>query len=259
LGGAQLEMVAIPGGTFQMGSSDADVQAAFADEKRYNGDAKPEWFSNETPQHRVSVRGFYIGKYDVTQAQYQTMMRTNPSNFKGDDLPVEQVSWNDAVEFCRKLSAKTGREYRLPTEAEWEYAARAGTTTPFAFGETVTPEIANYNGDYPYGNAPHGTNREKTTPVGSMGAANAFGLYDMQGNVWEWCSDYWHENYGGLVSGAPTDGSAWLSGGDLTRRVMRGCSWGGGADSLRSAYRSGNAPDNRANTIGFRVVAVARQ
>lgn len=150
-----------------------------------------------------------MDKYDVTQAQYQAIMGTNPSNFKGDDLPVEQVSWNDAVEFCRKLSAKTGREYRLPTEAEWEYAARAGTTTPFAFGDTVTPDIANYDGDYPYGDAPRGTNRQTTTPVGSLGAANGFGLYDMQGNVWEWCLDYWHDNYGGLVGGAPTDGSAW--------------------------------------------------
>jgi formylglycine-generating enzyme required for sulfatase activity len=259
LGGAQLEMVAIPGGTFLMGSSDADVQAAFAIVKQYRNDAKLNWFIDEMPQHQVSVRGFYMGKNEVTQAQWRAIMGTNPSNFKGDALPVEQVSWNDAVEFCKKLSAKTGREYRLPTEAEWEYAARAGTTTPFAFGETITPEIVNYRGEYPYGSAPKGTNRGKTMPVGSTGAANGFGLFDMHGNVWEWVQDYGHENYGGLLGSAPTDGSAWLSGGDITKRIIRGGSWGNDAYGCLSAGRGRSAPDDHIKYIGLRVVAVARQ
>src|SRR5205085_7636152 len=172
------------------------------------------------------------------------------ANFKGDSLPVENTSWNDAVEFCKKLSAKTGRQYRLPTEAEWEYAARAGTSTPFAFGETITPEIANY-----------GAHRETTIPVGSLGAANAFGLFDMHGNVWEWVQDYWHDNYGGLVNSAPTDGSAWLSGGDPTKRVLRGGSWLVSAGLCRSTARFGSSPDSPglASFGGLRVVAVARQ
>ncbi len=241
-GGAQLEMVAIPGGAFTMGSPASEANRS----------------DDEGPQHQVTVRGFYMGKYEVTQAQYQAIMGTNPAKFQGNDLPVEQVSWNDAVEFCKKLSAKTGREYRLPTEAEWEYAARAGTTTPFAFGETVTPEIVNYNGNAPYGSAAKGTYREKTTPVGSTGAANGFGLFDMHGNVYEWCLDYWHESYGGLVSSAPTDGSAWLSGGDSTKRVVRGGSWLDLAGDCRSAVRGRRAPGNHYDVIGFRVVVSAR-
>jgi formylglycine-generating enzyme required for sulfatase activity len=257
-GGVLLEMVEIPGGSFSMGSTDADVRAAFADNTRYNKDARLEWFTNETPQRQVTVKGFLIAKYEVTQAQYRAVMGVNPSYFKGDNLPVEQVSWNDAVEFCRRLSAKTGREYRLPSEAEWEYAARAGTTTPFAFGETITPELVNYDGNHPYAGAPKGAYRAKTMPVGSGGAANGFGLYDMHGNVWEWCLDYWHENYGGRASGAPSDGSAWLSGGDPSRRVRRGGSWSHNANYLRSANRGRYAPANRNSNVGFRVVTMAR-
>jgi len=242
LGGTTLEMVEVPGGTFMMGSP-----ANEASRSNYEG-----------PQHQVSVSGFWMGKYEVTQAQYHAVMGSNPSNSKGDNLPVEQVSWNDAVEFCERLSQKTGREYRLPSEAEWEYAARAGTTTPFAFGETITPEFVNYNGKYPYGNAAKGTYREKTFSVGSAGAANAFGLFDMHGNVWEWCLDYWHENYGGLVSSAPTDGSAWLSGGDSDKRVVRGGSWLNYAVFCRSASRGRFAPDYRILHIGLRVVVSAR-
>jgi len=241
-GGIGLEMVEIPGGTFMMGSPESEA-----------GRSK-----DEGPQHQVSVPGFYMGKYEVTQAQYQAVMGANPSHFKGGNLPVEQVSWNDAVEFCKRLSQKTGREYRLPSEAEWEYAARANTTTPFAFGETVTPELVNYNGEHPYGNAAMGTNRRKTMDAGSSGAANGFGLFDMHGNVWEWCLDHWHENYGGLVSNAPTDGSAWLSGGDSNLWVLRGGSWLNVANGCRSAYRNGNEPGERNNYYGFRVVASAR-
>jgi formylglycine-generating enzyme required for sulfatase activity len=234
LGGAQMEMVEVPGGTFMMGSPETEANRSKA----------------EGPQHQVTVRGFYMGKYEVTQAQYQAVMGTNPSTFKGGDLPVENVTWNDAVEFCKRLSAKTGREYRLPSEAEWEYAARAGTTTPFAFGETTTPEIVNCYGGKPMA-------------VGWSEAANGFGLYDMHGNVWEWCLDYWHESYGGLASDAPTDGSGWRSGGDSNSRVLRG----GGHDSsgfgrvCRSALRSWAAPFYRSGEgggFGLRVVAVAR-
>jgi eukaryotic-like serine/threonine-protein kinase len=241
LGGAQLEMVAIPGGTFQMGSPASEAGR----------------YEQEGPQHQVKVRGFYMSKFEVTQKQYQAIMGTNPSEVKGDDLPA-QASWNNAFEFCRKLSAKTGREYRLPTEAEWEYAARAGTTTPFAFGETITPEIVNFNGDDPYGNAAKGAYRQKETPVGSTGAANGFGLYDMHGNMWEWCLDYYHSSYGGLVSGAPTDGSAWLSGGDANLRIMRGGSWGNGASDCRSAARYRSDANNSGRGAGMRIVAVAR-
>lgn len=138
----------------------------------------------------------------------------DPSNFKGDKRPVEQVSWYDAVEFCDRLTAHTKRAYSLPSEAEWEYACRAGTRTPFHFGETITTDLANYRGtdneEYKwsgsYGPGPKGIYREQITEVGSFGVANAFGLYDMHGNVWEWCLDDWHDNY----EGAPTDGSAWL-------------------------------------------------
>ncbi|MGB6298534.1 MAG: formylglycine-generating enzyme family protein, partial [Rivularia sp. (in: cyanobacteria)] len=160
-------------------------------------------------------------------------------------------------EFCARLSFHTGREYRLPSEAEWEYACRAGTTTPFHFGETITTDLANYNGSS-YGNGPKGKERGETTPVGSFGVANGFGLYDMHGNVWEWCLDDWHDNY----EGAPTDGSAWLDDNDnLDRKsaeaLLRGGSWYIGPGYCRCASRnSGNIAlrDFDINGIGFRVV-----
>ncbi|WP_442949554.1 formylglycine-generating enzyme family protein [Nostoc sp.] len=166
--GVTLEMVQIPGGTFTMGSPE--------------GEAERE--SNESPQRQVKVPGFFIGKYEVTQAQYQAIIGTNPSNLKGEKRPVEQVSWDDAVEFCKKLSQKTGKTYRLPSEAEWEYACRAGTTTPFYFGETITTDLVNHDGNYLYGSAPKGEHRQQTTDVGKF-PPNSFGLYDMCGNVWE--------------------------------------------------------------------------
>ena len=236
-GGVKLEMVAIPPGEFMMGSPETEVQRVIS----------------EGPQHRVRINyWFYLSKFEVMQAQWRAVMGTNPSNFKDcDDCPVEEVSWDDAVEFCRKLSARTGREYRLPSEAEWEYAARAGTTTPFAFGETITPEIVNYSGNYPYGSAAQGLYREKTVKVGSLGVANAFGLYDMHGNVWEWCQDWYH-----TYNGTPSDGSAWLSGGEQKDRVMRGGSWFNRASLARSADRIGSPANIRYYSIGFRVVAV---
>ncbi|MBD2361119.1 SUMF1/EgtB/PvdO family nonheme iron enzyme [Anabaena minutissima FACHB-250] len=232
--GVSLEMVQIPGGTFTMGSPGE------------------EGYSDEKPQHQVRVPGFFMGKYPVTQEQYQAIMGINPSYFKGEKRPVEKVSWDDAVEFCEKLSQKTGKTYRLPSEAEWEYGCRAGTTTPFYFGETITPDLVNYNGNYPYGSAPKGECREQTTNVGIF-PPNSFGLHDMCGNVWEWCKDVYNDGY----QGAPTDGSAWLTGSDNDRKLLRGGSWYDLAWLCRSAVRDGDAPAIRGNSVGFRVVAVA--
>ncbi|MFN7657571.1 MAG: formylglycine-generating enzyme family protein, partial [Dolichospermum sp.] len=154
-------------------------------------------------------------------------------------------------EFCLRLSQYTGRTYSLPSEAQWEYACRAGTTTPFHFGETITTDLANYNGKYSYGQGPKGVYREETTAVGSFGVANNFGLYDMHGNVWEWCQDHWHSNY----EGAPTDGSAWLSNKeDSNERLLRGGSWLDLPGYCRSAYRLNDLLDDYFNSIGFRVV-----
>ncbi len=229
--GVTLDMVAIPGGAFMMGSPETEKERS----------------SNEGPQRSVTVPAFFMAKYPVTQAQWQAVMGNNPSYFKGANRPVESVSWHEAVEFCQKLSQRMGKNYRLPSEAEWEYACRAGTTTSFYFGETITPDLANYNGDYTYGNGPKGVYREKTTDVGSF-PPNAFGLYDMHGNVWEWCQDVWHENY----NSAPTDGSAWESGGDSHLRLLRGGYWYDNPRNCRAAYRHCNSPGNRNNYIGFR-------
>ncbi len=179
--GVTMDLVYIPAGTFMMGSPDAEIQ-------RLNQKFNSDWFNKEAPQHRVTIQPFYMGKYQVTQAQWQAIMGNNPSNFKGDNHPVEQVSWEQCQEFCQKLSAKINQEVCLPSEAQWEYACRAGTTTPFYFGETITTDLANYNGNYTFANESKGTYRGGTTPVGSF-PPNAFGLYDMHGNVWEWCQD----------------------------------------------------------------------
>ena len=251
--GITLDMVSIPGGKFMMGTEDEEIERLV---KKY----KLEWFRNEKPQHQVTVKSFFMGKYQVTQAQWKAVaslpkfsnhLDPNPSRFKGDNLPIENVSWEDAVEFCARLSRETGKEYRLPTEAEWEYACRSSTTTPFYFGETITGDLANYRARYIYANEPKGEYRQKTTPVGSF-PPNAFGLYDMHGNVWEWCQDDWHDNY----EGAPTDGSAWLSGNSNTK-VMRGGSWFINPDYCRSAFRYFNSRVDRSDFIGFRVVCVA--
>jgi len=253
-----MEFVYVPAGSFMMGSTDAAVQTAYKQAQIDVGadHAKLEWFTREQPQHRVAIRkGFYMGRYEVTQAHWQAVMGNNPSNFKGcDQCPVENVSWNDAQEFIRELNAlNDGFTYSLPSEAQWEYACRAGTTTEFAFGNSLSSAPANFDGNYPYDGAPKGVNREKTTPVGSF-RPNPWGLYDMHGNVWEWCEDVWHENY----KGAPSDGSAWLSGGDPNFRVDRGGSWDFHGDALRSAYRFKVKPDVRVNNSGLRIVAVSR-
>jgi formylglycine-generating enzyme required for sulfatase activity len=184
---------------------------------------------------------FYMGKYEVTQAQWRAAMGSNPSQFKGDDLPVENVSWNDAKEFCRKLSQMTGREYRLPTEAEWEYACRAGTTGAYAGDLDAMAWYDKNSGG-------------KTHPVGQK-QPNAFGLYDMHGNVWEWCEDDWHNSY----NGAPNDGRAWV---DISARgsyrVFRGGGWNSYAVSCRSAYRNCWAPGDRGSRLGFRLLRTYR-
>jgi eukaryotic-like serine/threonine-protein kinase len=199
------------------------------------------------------VPEFYLGQALVTQAQWQAMMGSNPSHFKGDgNLPVDSVSWLDGMDFCKKLSQKTGRTYRLPSEAEWEYACRGGTTTPFAFGETITPAVANYNGNSPYANAAKGEYRKKTTVGGSF-PPNLFGLYDMHGNLWEWCLDEWADSY----SRAPADGSAR---GDIEPRsgdkdyLERGGSWFQNPNFCRSACRKGDYSVTSRHLVGFRVV-----
>jgi formylglycine-generating enzyme required for sulfatase activity len=247
----QLEMMLIPGGTFIMGSPKEEENS----------------MDSERPQHEVTIEPFFMGKYQVTQAQWRFVaqlpqvnreLEQDPSHFKGDNRPVEQVSWEDAVEFCDRLSQYTGRTYRLPSEAEWEYACRAGTTTPFHFGETITTDLVNYNGNYTYGNGVKGVYRKETTEVGSFGVANNFGLYDMHGNVYEWCLDDWHENY----TDAPADGSAWFSSDDKLsdktgRTVLRGGSWDYRARYCRSASRGRYSRDYRNRYFGFRVVCSA--
>ncbi len=262
IGSAPLEMVFIPGGKFLMGSSEKDLDEVRKDRKRYGRSA--DWVENEKPQHEVTIPPFYIGKFTVTQSQWRAVaalpkieieLEPNPSHFKGDNRPVEQVNWSEAREFCARLANHTGRLYRLPSEAEWEYACRAGTTTPFAFGETITNKVVNYYSENPYGNGPKEKSRGETIEVGSLGVANDFGLFDMHGNVWEWCEDHRHDSY----QDAPTDGSAWLSGKDLSsRRVVRGGSWNLNGNVCRSAFRNGLEPGIRNNAFGFRVVVAAR-
>jgi len=210
------------------------------------GSPGPLFYENERPAHQVTVRGFYVGKFVITQAQWQAILASSPSVFKGLALPVENVSWWDAILFCEKLSAKSGRRYRLPTEAEWEYACRAGTSTSFAHGETVTTELVNFNGD---AQTPHALNRGRTVPVGTVGSPNLFGLFDMHGNVWEWCRDAWHASY----DGAPCDGTAWEDGELKHLRVVRGGSWYDGATHCRSARRKSESREERTFNVGFRV------
>jgi formylglycine-generating enzyme required for sulfatase activity len=237
-----LDMVEIPAGSFMMGSPESE-----------KGRSK-----DESPQHQVNVPAFAMGKFAVTQEQYQQVMGKNPANFKGNgstsltnQRPVEQVSWNDAVEFCNKLnqiSQKTGRKYRLPSEAEWEYACRAGTTTPFHFGETMTTDLANYNATVTYASEPKGKYRQETTAVGSF-PPNTFGLYDMHGNVWEWCQDDWTDNY----INTNTKNSVKTSQSD-NPKVLRGGSWFNVPQVCRSALRLSINRDSRFDLIGFRVV-----
>jgi formylglycine-generating enzyme required for sulfatase activity len=232
--GVILDMVAIPGGSFVMGSPSTEAGRS----------------NNEGPQRTVNIPPFFMGKYEVTNEQYKAVMgRAHYFDFKDAKCPVETVTWDEAVEFCQKVSQITGKTYRLPSEAEWEYACRAGTTTPFYFGETITPDLVNYNDNSSYGSAPKRPEWGKTTDVGSF-PPNAFGLYDMHGNVLEWCSDQWHDSY----NGAPTDGSSWETG-TSNQRVVRGGSWFGKRPPsyCRSAFRGEDLSGFRNGDLGFRV------
>ena len=249
--GVTLDLVTIRGGTFLMGTKDEEIERL---SQKFDRDG----LRREKPQHSVTVQSFYMGKFPVTQAiwvasanlpKVERDLESNPSFFKGDNRPVERVSWYDAVEFCHRLSLKTGREYRLPSEAEWEYAIRAGTTTPFHLGETLKSELANYAGLRTYENESQGEYRRQTTPVGSF-PPNGFGLYDMHGNVYEWCADTWHDNY----EGAPTDGNAWTVGGNDDDSPVRGGSWLNDPVNCRCASRNHVCRDYIIGNIGFRVL-----
>ena len=299
-----IDMVAIPGGTFLMGTEDVKIERLC---RKYDwnyfrwGHSHRNYFRSECPQRKVTIESLFISKTPITQAQWRiiasrTDLKVNrdldpdPAEFKDDpdpktlpnyrssetvptrwDRPVEQVSWYEAVEFCARLSQLTGREYRLPSEAEWEYACRAilpdlsipewsknPTYPAFHFGETLTDQLANYSAINTYADGPKGQYREQTTPVGSF-PPNAFGLYDMHGNVWEWCLDDWHDNY----EGAPTDGSAWLDDNDnysQSQKILRGGSWVSYPYNCRAANRFNN--DDPADfhdnlDFGFRVVCVS--
>jgi len=253
-------------------------------------ETEPERRDSEGPQHLVQLQGFFMSQTLITQAQWREVagwserpgerwgreLKTDPSRFQSkewpeenevrllqgesntDQRPVELVSWEDAMEFCYRLSKRTGRTYTLPSEAQWEYTCRAGTSTPFHFGDTISPELANYHGNYAYVDGPKGIYREQPVPVG-MFPANAWGLHDMHGNVWEWCLDEWHEGY----EGAPTDGRAWVDGteGDKSKetkktRLLRGGSWNYFPRRCRSACRNHYRPDDANNGVGFRVVCL---
>ena len=218
-------LVRIPAGEFDMGTESTD----YSD------------LELSRPVHRVSVPTFYIGKYEVTQEQWRAVMGSDPSSFAGDDNPVEQVSWDDAKAFCAALADRTGYAIRLPSEAEWEYACRAGTTTEYYFGDDES-QLDDY-GWY------SGNSGSETHPVGQK-TPNALGLYDMYGNLWEWCEDWSHDNY----EGAPADGSAWLSPAGSVR-VLRGGSWYHYARHCRSAHRDRGGSDSRYDHVGFRVAA----
>ena len=230
--GIAITMLSIPAGSFLMGSPEGES----------------ERFDDEGPQHEVTLGAFFMAQTPITQAQWRTVaawqklerdLKPDPAKFKGANLPVERVSWHDAQEFCRRLSQRTGQLYGLPSEAQWEYACRAGSSTPFYCGATLTPELANCNDS-------------ETVEVASH-PANDWGLHDMHGNVWEWCADHWHDNY----QEAPGDGGAWIDeeakDDPLKSRLLRGGSWGSLPRYCRSAFRLYSRPGNRYDFVGFRV------
>lgn len=244
----KLEMVAIASGRFQMGASRTEVaQKSLAT-------------NHEFPRHQVKLPSFYMSKHPITQSQWAAIaalpkvkrdLKVSPSHFRGGDLPVESVSWLEAVEFCDRLTKKTGRKYQLPSEAQWEYACRAGTETPFSTGETITSKMADYVGTYTYNAEAAGEYRKSTTPVGKF-AHNAFGLQDMHGNVWEWSADAWHADYRGAPTNGKARGNTFTSG----MRTVRGGGWLDNPSKIRSASRSGYLETAMNRTIGFRVVTV---
>ncbi len=233
-----LSLAHVPKGRFMMGS---------------------DRYFHEGPVRAVNISDFYLGQMLVTQSQWQAVTRlpkvnldlvNNPAYFLGSDLPVDSVTWPEANEFCARLAAYTSRKYRLPSEAEWEYACRANSTTAFSFGETITPLIVNYDGTQPTQKAPVGEFRGKTVRSGSLGPANKFGLYDMHGNLWEWCADEWHENY---AVDSPLDGSAWITSAQPAYRTLRGGAWCNWADACRSSERMKANETEKLYYIGFRV------
>ncbi len=246
----------IPAGTFTMGSPESEWNQAGI-----------TWKSYDEVQHEVTLsRDYYMGVYEVTQGEWERVMGENPSCFTGDRNPVECVSWEDCQEFVDKLNAQykeeleqklgAGWHYRLPSEAEWEYACRGGTTTPYSFGRRLNGDKANCDGNYPYGTDTEGTYLEQTSPVGSY-APNGYGLYDMHGNVWEWCSDYC-EYDDGVITDTYRDGVTDPVCTTGSGRVCRGGSWSGGAALCRSAYRSYSAPASRLNDLGVRLSLSSR-
>ena len=259
--GVALTMVRIPAGSFAMGAPETEGGSS----------------DRERPVHRVTLREFLMGQTSITQAQWRAVAEwerpenveekrwpealdsdpvaqlEDPKRFRGEQRPVVNVSWREAEKFCERLRLRTGKNYILPSEAQWEYACRAGTTTPFHFGQTISSELANYNCTQTYADGPKGKYREQTTDVG-MFPANAWGLRDMHGNVLEWCADHWHESY----AGAPEDGRAWIDeDASATQaqksRLLRGGSWGSDPRICRSAFRGGVHPDGRDRNFGFRV------
>ena len=284
--GTAIEMVYIPGGTFQMGGTfpmSDEIQQNYYNYRntfymggrllrvdeilRYNNcnHRHLHYEYLQKPLHQVTIQPFFMGKYTVTKELWKKVME-NASYFKPDKRPAEQVSWDEAVEFCDRLTKKTGNSYRLPSEAEWEYACRAGTRAAFYFGDQITHDVVNTNFGTNFGDAFFGDTcvevgtwddyyrlfqdyRGHTLDVGQF-YPNAFGLFDMHGNVWEWCSDCYHSNY----NGAPSDGSSWEIGGSEDRRMLRGGSWKSSRVECSSLYRDSLSRDSRSNDIGFRVV-----
>jgi formylglycine-generating enzyme required for sulfatase activity len=261
-----MQLVLIPVGHFKMGSTDAEREVILG---IYGETEFPDWLKAEKPRHEVVItKAFYMGAHEVTQAQYQKIIGKNPSWFshgangdgavKGmttDEFPVDSVNWHDAVEFCQKLTVlekNKGHErmYRLPTEAEWEYAGRAGTSSPFHYGASLSSAQANFDGNKPYGQARKGQFLERTCKVGSY-KPNNFGLYDMHGNVWEWCYDWYDIRY--YQKSVKKDPSGPTSG---EYRVLRGGSCFSPGDCCRSAYRVRFKPNHRSFYTGFRVVCV---
>ncbi|MEB3242428.1 MAG: formylglycine-generating enzyme family protein [Cyanobacteriota bacterium] len=247
--GVELTLLRIPAGRFWIGAPEGEEGS----------------LESERPVHAVELGEFLLGRTPVTQAQWRAVaqwqpetgqrwsrrLESEPSTFTGENRPVVNVSWHDAMEFCRRLRQRTGKHYRLPSEAQWEYACRAGTTTPFHFGETISTELANYNGNYSYGSGNKGESPLQTTDVASF-PANAWGLHDMHGNVWEWCADHWHDEYG---KQPPVDGGPWLDdqAEGRQRRLLRGGSWNILPVNCRSAYRGRNRQSYRNYVVGFRV------
>ena len=261
--GVGLDMILIPPGQFTMGAENEEMLRD----------------KDEIPPHEVIIsKPFFMSRYPITQAQWRVVAKLpraekelllEPSHFQGSDkLPVDSVSWYEAIEFCARLSRYTKRNYRLPSEAEWEYACRAGTKTPFHYGETISSDVANYKADEIYGQGVEGEYRRRTTEVDFFNdAANKFGLNDMHGNVREWCADPWHKNY----VDAPKDGSVWdrekdrdfyqnylknihdlLN--DRRDRIIRGGSWFKKPKSCCCGYRHYTLPDANYNEHGLRVV-----